>query len=154
MIMRKNVLALVSMLAIGGAVGGAAVARADGPDIIGIRKAGMDLVFAVVGDMKRSVEAGADVMPLADNATAIARWAKQIPAAFPEGSDKGQDTAALPAIWSDRAGFEKASTALEVAAGKLAEAAKAGDKAAFAEAFKATGAACGGCHKAYRVKKS
>src|SRR5437868_6396340 len=80
-------------------------AQAPGIDVIAMRQAGQDLVGAVDEDMKRAVAAKEDVKPYADNAKAIADWMRQFPALFPPGSDKGHDTKALPAIWSDRAGF-------------------------------------------------
>ena len=59
--------------------------------------------------MKRAVAAKEEVKPYADRAEAISGWALQFPTLFPPGSEKGHDTKALPAIWSDRAGFEKAA---------------------------------------------
>jgi cytochrome c556 len=119
--------------------------------LVAIRKAGYDLQGANLGDIKRAVEAKAtDVKPFKQNAEAILAWAKVIPDLFPEGTEK--DTKALPAVWSDRAGFTKAATALATAAESLVKAADANDPAAFGAAFKATGEACGGCHRPYRAK--
>jgi cytochrome c556 len=73
-------------------------------------------------------------------------------ALFPENSKTGGDTAALPAIWQNKADFEARLT-------KLANEAKAAEaatkdidtfKAQFAEVQKN----CGGCHETYRQKKS
>ena len=60
------------------------------------------------------VAAKGDVKTLEIPAKAMARWIKQFPTLFPAGSEQGHDTKALPAIWSDTAGFQKA-------AGNLAE---------------------------------
>lgn len=95
---------------------------------------------------------------VADKAREIAATAKQLPALFPEGTGRGdlsdKETRALPAIWSDMAGFENASTALVVEAGKLAEFAKAGEMKIIADQFAVLGkVGCGGCHKTYRGAK-
>ena len=102
--------------------------------------------------MKRAVKANEDVKPFADGAKAISQWALQFPTLFPPRSDKGHDTKALPTVWSDRAGFEKAAATLSDAASKLSAAAKAGDQAAFAERFDAMTKACAACHKTYKAK--
>ena len=148
--MRLRVAACAGLLMLGVT----AESRAQAPefDVILMCQAGQELVGAVAGDMKRAVAAKVDVKPYADNATAIANWMRQFPALFPPGSEKGHDTKALPAIWSDRAGFEKAGANLVAAADKLSEVAKTGDKAAFAEQFEAMGKACGACHRNYRAR--
>ena len=61
-------------------------------------------------------------------------------------------TAALPAIWTDRAGFETAAANLGVQADKLVQVIKAGDKAAVATQFGATSASCGACHRNFRAR--
>ncbi len=61
-------------------------------------------------------------------------------------------TKALPLIWTDPAGFANAAANLGAAADKLAAAAKADDKAAFADALMGVGQACGACHNKYRAK--
>ena len=70
---------------------------------------------------------------------------------FPAGSDTG-DTKALPTVWSDRAGFEAASKAVDASYDKLAVAAGSGDLAALTAAFGDTGKACGACHDKFRAK--
>ena len=71
---------------------------------------------------------------------------------FPPGSDHGDNTKALPAIWTDRAGFEKAAQNLETQAAKLEQIAASGDQAAFATQVQVLGEACGTCHKQFRAK--
>jgi cytochrome c556 len=91
---------------------------------------------------------------VADKATAIAATAKQIPELFPKGSGRGdfpdKVTRALPAIWTDMAGFDKNAKALVAESAKLAGIAKAGDKAAITKQVAEVGKVCGACHKAYR----
>jgi cytochrome c556 len=132
-------------------VAGVAVASAE-IDVIAVRKAGMDLQASTLGAVSLAVKAGAEVKSFAGAGSAFAVWSKQIPGLFPPGTDKGEDTKALPAIWSDSAGFAKQAAALGAAADKLTAAAKAADKAAFAAAFKEVGEACGACHDTYRAK--
>jgi len=108
-------------------------------------------VKAIQGFLKEGKGTAADV---AKHATAIAATAKKIPSLFPKGSGRGdlsdKQTRALPAIWTDWAGFEKHAGALQTAAEKLATVAKAGDKDAIGKQVAEVGKACGGCHKAFR----
>ena len=148
--MRKAVLAMV-LAGLFGAAAQADEVELAPSTLVAIRQAGYDLQFANMGDMKRAVEAGVtEVKPFKPNAEAILAWSKVIPALFPKGTDK--NTKALPAIWSDRAGFEKAAATLSAAAESLVKAADANDPGAFVAAFKATADACGGCHRPYRAK--
>ncbi len=125
------------------------------PDaIIAARQAGMDLSYGTFTGIKEAVKDKEDVKQWEVPAQALQGWAAALPALFPPGTEKGHETAALPAVWSDQAGFQKLATAYGVAAGKLAAAAKADDKAAFAAAFKETGKVCGACHKTYKKKES
>jgi cytochrome c556 len=124
-----------------------------GPDVIEMRQAGFDLLQADAAAVKAAAQAHENPAPFADDADAMARWGRLIPSLFPPGSDHGGDTAARPEIWTDRAGFGKAAADFAAAAEKLSEAAKSGDADAFAARWKATGATCGACHKAYKVRK-
>lgn len=142
---------LAGLAALACCVAGVAVARAD-IDVIAVRKAGMDLQSSAVGAVGLAVKAGVEVKSFAGAGSATAAWAKQIPGLFPAGTDKGENTKALPTIWSDSAGFAKAAADLGTAADKLTAAAKAEDKEAFAAALKDVGGACGACHKTYRAK--
>ncbi|HBO13832.1 MAG TPA: cytochrome C [Halieaceae bacterium] len=70
---------------------------------------------------------------------------------FAPGSDKGT-TRAKPAIWDNMDDFEAKLADLREAAEALDEAAEGGDRAAIAEAVKATGGACKACHDEYKSK--
>ena len=147
---------IFAVLALAGAVGVAlpAVAQQAGSAdaIIAGRQAAYDLMAGNGAAMKAAVDGGLAVKPYAAGAKGIAAWARAIPGMFPPGTDTGHNTKALPAIWSDRAGFEKDAAALATAADKLVVAANADDKAAFATAFKETSDACGACHHDYRAR--
>lgn len=84
--------------------------------------------------------------------------AAKIPDLFPAGSsmkDLPDKTFAKPEIWVNFDDFKAAAANLGTEAGKLADAAKTGDMAAFAAQFDATGEkGCGGCHTKFRQKKS
>ena len=82
----------------------------------------------------------------------VAAWGHKIPGMFPPGSGTGQ-TRALPAIWTDKADFDKHAGDLSAAADKLAVALAANDATAAAAAFRATGAVCAACHRSYRHKE-
>jgi cytochrome c556 len=130
----------------------AGIARADGLNIIEVRQAGQDLLSGDFSGIRAVVAAKGDVKTLAPAATAMARWMKSFPSMFPKGTEQGNDTKALPAIWSDTPGFQKIADELVDAADKMAEFAKAGDADGVAAQIKAVGQACGACHRTYRAK--
>jgi cytochrome c556 len=69
--------------------------------------------------------------------------------AYPEGSDKGE-TKAKANIWTEQAKFQEAGKKAYGAAVALVDAAKTGDQAKTADAFKALGGACKACHEDFR----
>ena len=136
---------------------GAAEAQAPAPltadQIIANRQAGQALVGASFAGMKHAVDTkSTDLKQYKPVAEAIARWMGVFPELFPPGTEQGHKTKALPAIWSDRAGFDKDARNLATEAQKLAQAAESNDAAAFAVAFQNTGKACGACHHDFRAK--
>ena len=149
---------ILAVLTLACAVGGAAMLPAAAQQagstdaIIAGRQAAYDLMAGNGAAIKAAVDGGLAVKPYVAGAKGIVAWAHAIPGMFPAGTDKGHNTKALPAIWSDRAGFEKDAAALGTAADKLVVAANADDKAAFAAAFKETSEACGACHHDYRAR--
>jgi cytochrome c556 len=128
------------------------VAFAQGADPIETRQAGQDLLAGDFAGIRAVVAAKGDVKTLEGPAKAMARWIRQFPTQFPKGSEEGHNTKALPAIWSDMAGFKKAADDMADAADKLAVAAKANDAEAVATQVKAVGDACGACHRTFRAK--
>lgn len=71
---------------------------------------------------------------------------------FPKGTETGGETTASPKIWENTKDFDEKGQVLAKAAKSAADAAPKG-KDAFAEAFKAVGAQCKGCHEVYRIPK-
>ncbi|MDH3702931.1 MAG: cytochrome c [Alphaproteobacteria bacterium] len=95
---------------------------------------------------------------VAKHATAINGMSKKINGLFPKGSGRGdfsdKETRALPAIWKDWTGFEKAAGVLEQESAKLIKIAGTGDQKAIAKQVGAMGKkGCGGCHKPFRGAK-
>lgn len=144
--MTRKFALIVLSLALAGA------AQAAGSDPIETRQAGQDLMAANFAGIRAVVAAKGDVKTLEKPADALARWIKQFPTQFPPGSDTGHNTKALPAVWSDQAGFQKAAENLAAAAEKLSQLAKAGDADAVPAQVKAVGDACGDCHRTYRAR--
>jgi cytochrome c556 len=145
--MKKRLGVLIAAL-----LAGAGAARADGPDLIELRQAGQDLVLGTFTGIRAVVDAKGDIKKLDTSAKALSRWALDFPTLFPPGTDTGHNTRALPAIWSENAGFQKAAVNFSQAAGKLAEIAKTGDADAVAAQVKEVGDACNACHRTYRAK--
>jgi len=85
-------------------------------------------------------------------ATTINNTAKMIPSLFPQGTgaEAGVKTAALPAIWQNKADFDAKAKTLEEESAKLMA---ANDEAAVKAQFPNVGKACGGCHENYRAKQ-
>lgn len=151
MVMRKTlVVALIGAMAAGAMVGGTTLALAQG-DAIAQRKQNRKDTGAAFAAVRKIVT---DKAPTA-GAVRHAAKLKELEAAFmklfPPGSDKGE-TKALPAIWTDMAGFQAASKAADAAFDKLAVAAGSGDMALLATAAGDVGKACAGCHNTYRAK--
>jgi cytochrome c556 len=149
--MRKTlVAAVIGALAAGAMVGGATIALAQA-DVIKERQENRKQTAAAM----RAIKGVIDAKGATTDAVAQAAKLKTLEAAFvkmfPAGSDKG-DTKALPAVWTDMAGFEAASKNAEAAFDKLATAAGSGDMAALTAAFGDAGKACGACHEKFRAK--
>ncbi|WP_295635747.1 cytochrome c [Novosphingobium sp.] len=89
-----------------------------------------------------------------ESATTIAEAAAGQGKLFPAGSGISATlkTAALPAIWTDRATFDTQMATLVTESARLAVAAKAGDVAAIKAQQASTGAACGACHRQFRAE--
>jgi cytochrome c556 len=77
---------------------------------------------------------------------------EKAPALFPDNSKTGGDTAALPAVWENKADFDARLVKFAKDSKAAAEATKDADtfKAQMAEVRKN----CGGCHQTYRKKAS
>ncbi len=121
-----------------------------GPNLIEYRQVGFSLLAGDFAGIRAVATAKGDVKTLEGPARAMQRFAALIPSLFPAGTQAGNNTRALPEIWSDQAGFQKAAAALGDAAGAISIAAKAGDADGVAAGIKAAGDSCGACHRAYQ----
>ncbi len=83
--------------------------------------------------------------------TAFEETASKAPGLFPDNSKEGGETAALPAIWTNKADFDARLAKLGTDAKSAG--ASVTDLASFKAAFGGIGKDCGGCHELYRVKK-
>jgi cytochrome c556 len=131
---------------------GAARAQEPAFNIIETRQAGQDLLAGTFTGINEGFKRKVPVKAFANPAAAMARWMKQFPTTFPPGSDHGNNTKALPAVWSDRADFDKAAANFITAATKLSQLAKAGDTDEFGDQIGAVGDACKSCHNKFRAK--
>ncbi len=149
--MRKTlVVALIGAMAAGAMVGGATLALAQG-DVIAQR---IQNRKDAAGEM-RAIKGIIDAKGPTTGASVHAAKLKELEVAFeklfPVGSGEGK-TRALPAIWSDAAGWREANKAHDDAIGKLAVAAGSGDIAALTVAHGDVGKSCGGCHTKFQAK--
>ena len=150
--MRKTlVVAIVGALAAGAMVGGTTIALAQADAVIKERQENRKQTAAAMRAIKGIVDAKGPTAGAVEQAAKLKTLEAAFVKLFPAGSDKGE-TKALPTVWSDMAGFQAASKALDAAYDKLAVAAGSGDQAALATAFADTGKACGACHEKFRAK--
>jgi cytochrome c556 len=119
-------------------------------DVITARQDGLKGVARQMESIKAVVDQRGDPRATAAAIGEMIGFFDGFTARFPAGSGTG-NTRALPAIWTDRAGFETANGNMVTQLRALQAAANAGDQAAFGAAFQQTGATCGACHRPYRA---
>ncbi len=119
-------------------------------DVITARREGMRAEGRQMEAIKAVIDARGDTRPIVERVDTITGFYRDLQALYPVGSGTGQ-TRALPAIWSDPAGFEAARTNIVGALAVLRSAAASGDVAATAAAFNQVGAGCAACHRGYRA---
>jgi cytochrome c556 len=146
--MRKGLIVGAIGLALSGAMIGGVLAQGDP---IAARKDNRKQAGAQMKAIKGVVDAKGQASAVVPAAAKLKELSMAMPTLFPAGSDKGE-TKALPAIWTDKAGFTAANKAEGDAIDALAAAAGTGDMAKVAEAFGNVGKACGACHDKFRGK--
>lgn len=122
-------------------------------DAIKYRKASFTVMgahFGRIGAMA-SDKAPYDAKLAAENAAIVEAMSKLPWAAFGPGTDKGE-TKAKSEVWSDAAGFKKASDDMTVAVAQLNAAAKTNSLDALKTAFGGAAKTCKACHDAFRDK--
>ncbi|HTR87846.1 MAG TPA: cytochrome c [Reyranella sp.] len=150
--MRKKALvaAVIGALTAGALVGGTTIALAQA-DIIKTRIDNRKATGPLMREIKATVDAKGDAKKIVENAAKLKTLEEAFDKMFPAGSDKGE-THALPAIWTDTAGWAAATKAANDAYDALAVAAGSGDYDKIGPAFANVGKACGGCHTKFRAK--
>ena len=133
--MKKQTLmvAVIGALVAGAMVGGTTIALAQA-DVIKQRQDNRKETAATMRSIKGVIDAKGDVKAVVASAAKLKQLELAFDKLFPAGSDKG-DTKALPVIWTDMAGFQKANANANAAYDKLAAAAGSGDLAALTAAF-------------------
>ena len=124
-----------------------------GPDAIVARQAGMDMSVITFRSMGDAMKAGAEAKSQGFPAAVLAKWAKAVPQMFPAGTGKGEtsaNTQALPAIWRDRASFDRAAANYAAATARLVSLATANDSAGFTKQLEEVNQACMSCHTRYK----
>lgn len=107
-----------------------------------------------VGTMAKMVkgETEYDAQAVLDALAVIEENAAAFPEYFPEGSETGHETEALPAIWENKEDFEARAMALSEDAAAIIAAAPA-DLETFQPMFEDLTSNCGGCHEKYREQQ-
>ena len=141
--------ALIATPLVAAAQTGAVSDRLTPQQIVTARQAAFGLSAGDFALMKAVADGGGDVRQLVFPARQVQRWARNLPSMFPAGTDL-PTSHALPAVWTDRAGFEARATAYFAAAQALAQTAQTGDRAAFLTQWNTLRDTCAACHAAYR----
>lgn len=145
----KNVIKGVVAAAIAlSLLGGVAVVAQAQTDVIKARQDNRKALTGAGRELRKLIEGNGDLAEIANQASKMADLNKAFGGMFPPGSDKG-DTLAAPAIWTDRAGFDKINQESIDAATKLAALAKAGTRDGLMDQYRALGKTCGDCHRGY-----
>ncbi|MBS0518282.1 MAG: cytochrome c [Proteobacteria bacterium] len=148
--MRKKALAaILGAMAVGAMVGSATVAVAQA-DVVKERQENRKQTAAAMRAIKAVIDSKGDAKIVVEQAAKLKQLEAAFVKMFPPGSDK--DSKALPAVWTDMAGFQADSKAADAAYDKLAVAGGSGNLAAITAAFADTGKACGACHQKFRAK--
>jgi cytochrome c556 len=148
--MKKSLVmgAVAAALALSFTGGIVMVAQAQG-DVIKARQDNRKEITRIGGrELAPLVRENGSLTEIAAKADRLAELHKAFATMFPAGSDKG-DTLAAPAIWTDKAGFDAINNKVVDASVKMAAAARAGDRTAIGDQFKAMAASCGECHQKY-----
>jgi cytochrome c556 len=122
-------------------------------DVIAARQASLDMSVITFRSMGDAMKAGNEAKSQGFQAAVLAKWAKILPQMFPPGTGKGEtsaNTQALPAIWKDRAGFDKAAANYAAATARLASLATTNDTAGFTKQLEEVNQACTFCHAHYK----
>jgi cytochrome c556 len=124
-----------------------------GLDAIAARQASLDMSVITFRSMVNAMKSGGEAKSQGYPAAGLAKWAKSLPRMFPSGTGKDETSAytqALPTIWRDRAGFDRAATNYADATARLAALAAANDTPGFTKQLDVVNQACAACHATYK----
>lgn len=107
--------------------------------------------FGRLGEMVKG-KVPFDAKAAQDNAAIVAEMARLPWAAFGPGTNKGGNTKAKPAIWTENAKFKEGSEKLIAETDKLVAASKTGNLDALKTSFAATADTCKSCHDSFKNK--
>lgn len=107
--------------------------------------------FGRLGEMVKG-KVPFDAKAAQDNAAIVAEMARLPWAAFGPGTNKGGNTKAKPAIWTENAKFKEGSEKLIAETDKLVAASKTGNLEALKTSFAATADTCKSCHDSFKNK--
>lgn len=147
--MSAALVAVTSTVASTGAIAASTAATA-----VTTRQANFKKMGGAMKVLKDQIASGTIDKPAAVAAAkTLAATGRAQGALFPNGSgaSSGVKTDALPAIWTNRTGFDGQMKAFIAQADKLVLAAQTGNADAVGAQFKAVGGTCGSCHKQFRA---
>ncbi|MFN3523896.1 MAG: c-type cytochrome [Phenylobacterium sp.] len=136
------------------ATAGAAFAQSAAQKAVAARQEQYKQLGAAFKTINDELKAGSpDMAAIGAAAGKMNTLAGKIPGWFPKGSgvESGAKTRALPAIWSDAAGFAAAQRGFQAETAKLQKVAAAGDLAGVRAQARAVGGGCKSCHDKYRA---
>ena len=152
--MNTKLLATGVALAMGAGIAATAVAQVKPEVLVKQRQAAMVLqgkyLGPIGGMLKGNIPYNADTVVL--NATFLENLARMPWDGF-NPNTKDEKTAALPAVYNDKAKFDEIASRLENEASRLATVSRSGDEAAVKAQITAVGKVCGACHNDFRAKK-
>lgn len=120
--------------------------------LVEARQGGMAMMVANLAALSRAAEAeNAEALGRSGlAASGMASFARSLPALFAAETQAVTETRALPGVWQNGEDFAAKVGEFQAATASVEAAAKAGDRAGFAEALARTKAACQSCHTTYR----
>jgi cytochrome c556 len=151
--MKRKLVAAGIAVALGAGPAAIALAQAKPDVLVKQRQAAMTLqgkYFGPLGGMAKGA-VPYDANLVARNAGYLEALSKMPWDGFAE-STKGEQSHALPAIWTDAAKFKQAQDQFQSAVTALLAASKSGDEAKVKAAIGDVGKSCGACHDSFREK--